>query len=76
MATPIAPSTMATRQIRLSNPVERFRPCGKHGIGLAEIGDLRIGQDCLELRARAFNAASGGRQLEQKALAGAASLLQ
>ena len=50
IATPIAPSTIATRQIKLSNPVARSSALGQRRARLAKIRHLRVRQNFLHLR--------------------------
>ena len=52
MATPIAPSTIATRQIRLRIAVALSSPWLSAGIALAKIHHLRVGQRRFQLLAQ------------------------
>ena len=79
MATPIAPSTIATRQIRLRIAVALSRPRRQRRIAFAKIHHLRIGQRRLQLPAHCRGLCIGGktargflRQLHQQPLAHAA----
>ena len=82
MATPMAPSTMATRQIRLRIAVALSRPRRERGIALAIIHHLRVGQRGLKLLAHCGSFGIGGepsrrplvlRQLDEQPPAGAAA---
>jgi len=66
MATPIAPSTMATRQIRLSRPVERLSPSVRAGLLSRKIGNLGIGQHLLQTSTHRWRCSAGGFSLKRK----------
>ena len=75
MATPIAPSTMATRQIRLSRPVERFKPSVKAGLLSRKSVTCASGQNLFQAGAHLGDVAVLAEQFEEEAFAGTASLL-
>ncbi len=83
IATPIAPSTIATRQIRLKIAVELIQPRGQRRIALAKIHHLRIGQRRLQLlahrggiRLSRYSRRQFLRQLHQQPVSGPASRRQ